>query len=63
MLTFQFCLFINAQIIIFKIRLLFKIFCLMSTPIKDPGLFTFTHKGSLDTDSMKTGVFIKQSYE
>jgi hypothetical protein len=35
----------------------------MSTPIKDSGLFTFTHKGSLDTESMKTGVCIKQSYE
>jgi hypothetical protein len=35
----------------------------MSTPIKDPGLLTFTHKGSLDTESTKTSVCIKQSYE
>jgi len=35
----------------------------MSTPIKDPELFTFTHKGSLDIESMKTSVCIKQSYE
>jgi hypothetical protein len=33
----------------------------MSTPIKDPGLFTFTQKGSLDTESMKTSVCTKQS--
>lgn len=35
----------------------------MSTPIKDPGLFTFTYKDSLDTESVKTGVCIEQTYE
>jgi len=33
----------------------------MSTPIKDPGLFTFTHKGSLDIECMKTSACIKQA--